>query len=73
MLRELGWILVSNNRDSPRNSEARLQTPPVLLDMAKALKLAMKRPEEFISMVFGSSDAIWVERCASIIQRGPRL
>ncbi|WQF90443.1 hypothetical protein CDEST_15457 [Colletotrichum destructivum] len=71
MLRALGWIVVPSGRPNTRNTEVSLQSPSVLLDLARALKAAVRRPEEFIGLVFGSGNASWVKRCASIIKDSP--
>lgn len=72
MLCQLGWVDSRSKRDSPRNTDVQLRPREELLGTYRALQLAVKRPEDFIAMVFGTSDRIWVERCASIIKRqGP--
>jgi len=67
MLRELGWIEVKGNRDSPRNSEVSLRPDDGLLALRKELLSSRKNPDRFISLIFHSSDKVWVDRCSSII------
>ncbi|KAF5482970.1 hypothetical protein CGCA056_v003941 [Colletotrichum aenigma] len=68
MLRELGWVTSKSNRDSPRNTDLQLRPQEDLLQTLRELRSAMKRPDDFISVVFNSQDSIWTERCASIIK-----
>ncbi|KAK0368167.1 hypothetical protein CLIM01_14476 [Colletotrichum limetticola] len=72
MLRELGWVISTSNRDSPRNTDLHLRPREELLGILRELSSALRRPEDFISTVFHSRDRIWVERCASIIKQGVR-
>ncbi|KAE9565702.1 hypothetical protein CGMCC3_g18113, partial [Colletotrichum fructicola] len=68
MLRELGWVTSKSNRDSPRNTDLQLRPQEDLLQTFRELRSAMKRPDDFIGVVFNSQDSIWTERCASIIK-----
>ncbi|KAJ0297236.1 hypothetical protein Brms1b_013626 [Colletotrichum noveboracense] len=68
MLRELGWVTSKSNRDSPRNTDLQLRPQEDLLQTFRELRSAMRRPDDFIGVVFNSQDSIWTERCASIIK-----
>jgi len=69
VLRELGWVVVmQGNRDSPRNSDLRLQSRSKLIQMRKELLSSRKHAEGFIGQVFHSFDRIWVDRCSLIIK-----
>jgi hypothetical protein len=68
MLRQLGWIQVRGNRDSPRNSEVSLRDKSELLALRRELLALRKNPPAFIARVFDNHDRIWVDRCASIIE-----
>lgn len=70
VLRELGWIEVESNRDSPRNSESTLSPVDKLFLLQKELLALRNDPQGFIGRVFRSDDRIWVERCSSIIREG---
>ncbi|KAF5491426.1 hypothetical protein CGCA056_v015043 [Colletotrichum aenigma] len=52
MLRELGWVTSKSNRDSPRNTDLQLRPQEDLLQTLRELRSAMKRPDDFISVVF---------------------
>lgn len=68
LLRELGWIKVlRGNRDTPRNSEVSLQDKEGLLRWRRELMSLRQDAVGFLGLVFRSYDAIWVERCASIV------
>ncbi|KAF6806529.1 hypothetical protein CPLU01_15896 [Colletotrichum plurivorum] len=69
MLRQLGWVDSKTRRDSPRNTDLQLRPRSVLLETLQALQAAIRQPDNFIAMIFGSNDGIWVDRCGSIIQR----
>ncbi|KAK1635404.1 hypothetical protein BDP81DRAFT_431493 [Colletotrichum phormii] len=56
-------------RDSPRNTDLQLRSQEELLETLRGLQLAIKRPEDFISIIFHSQDDIWVERCGSLVNR----
>ncbi|KAF6803621.1 hypothetical protein CPLU01_16104, partial [Colletotrichum plurivorum] len=45
-----------------RNTDVQLRPREELLGTYRALQLAVKQPEDFIAMVFGTSNRIWVER-----------
>ncbi|OBS16948.1 hypothetical protein FPOA_12498 [Fusarium poae] len=66
MLRELGWIRVKGNRDSPRNCESRLTDE--LFKLRNDLIFLMREPRNFIGCVFKSNEAEWVDRCSAIIR-----
>jgi hypothetical protein len=69
VLRELGWVKVQGNRDSPRNSELRLWPRSDLLSMGRELLPLMKNnAEAFIARIFRSYDSIWLERCSQIVR-----
>lgn len=68
VLRELGWIRVKNNRDSPRNSESVLAPASDLVSFYKELIRLRKEPDQFIDRIFHGSDSIWRERCGSIVR-----
>ncbi|KAG6043141.1 hypothetical protein E4U33_001755 [Claviceps sp. LM78 group G4] len=67
MIRELGWVVVSGKRITPRNAEMKLKQPHILQARKKALDAAMGLPREFIANIFRSRDQIWVQRCQRII------
>ena len=68
VLRELGWVVVfSGNRDTPRNSEIRLQSLPELMAKRRELLQLQGDAVRFIGAVFSSHDRVWVERCSSIV------
>ncbi|RTE67948.1 hypothetical protein BHE90_017675, partial [Fusarium euwallaceae] len=67
MLRELGWIKVKGNRDSPRNCESRLTPKDELFKLRNDLIFLMKEPRSFIGSVFKSNKEEWVDRCSAII------
>lgn len=67
-LRQLGWVTVRGLRDSPRISDMELRSKEELFTKLRELTAALKRPAEFIAMVFCSEDEVWVERCQSIIK-----
>lgn len=54
MLRELGWVTSKSNRDSPRNTDLQLRPQEDLFQTLRELRSAMKRPDDFISVVFNS-------------------
>ena len=69
VLRELGWVQVKGNRDSPRNSDLKLAPEGELLALRKELMSLMKKDAAgFIKRIFHSEDDIWVDRCSSIIK-----
>lgn len=68
LLRELGWIQVKGNRDSPRNCESRLASREKLDKRRRDLLHLMKEPRSFIAFVFNDNSSEWVDRCLSIIQ-----
>ncbi|KAK2468286.1 hypothetical protein H9L39_19932, partial [Fusarium oxysporum f. sp. albedinis] len=68
MLRELGWIKVKGNRDSPRNCESRLTPKDELFKFRNDLIFLMKEPRSFISGVLRSDKEEWVDRCSAIIK-----
>lgn len=68
MLRELGWIKVKGNRDSPRNCESRLTPKDELFKLRNDLMFLMKEPRTFIGSVFKSNKEEWVDRCSAIIK-----
>ncbi|EXL38919.1 hypothetical protein FOCG_18451 [Fusarium oxysporum f. sp. radicis-lycopersici 26381] len=68
MLRELGWIKVKGNRDSPRNCESRLTPKDELFKLRNDLIFLMKEPRNFIGCVFKSNKEEWVDRCSAIIK-----
>jgi hypothetical protein len=67
VLRQLGWVQVKGNRDTPRNSELRLQEAGELLALRSELLSLRKQPASFIRRVFGCDDDVWVERCSGIV------
>ncbi|KAK1839922.1 hypothetical protein CCHR01_17455 [Colletotrichum chrysophilum] len=67
MLRELGWVTSRSKPDSPRNTDLQLQPQEQLLKTFRDLRGALKRPDDFIRMVFRSDEEIWMDRCSSII------
>lgn len=67
-LRQLGWVRVQGQRDSPRISDMQLRSSEELFAKLEELKVALKRPSKFIAIVFSSEDEVWVERCQSIIK-----
>jgi hypothetical protein len=67
VLRQLGWVTSTSSRDSPQNADLRLRPAEELYALRKELLGLRKNPAAFIAKIFGSSDAIWVERCSSII------
>lgn len=68
MLRELGWIEVRGNRNTPRVSESSLQNDEALYKMNAQLLRARNDAQEFIGLVFKSTDPVWIDRCSSIIK-----
>ncbi|KAF5486596.1 hypothetical protein CGCA056_v015058 [Colletotrichum aenigma] len=62
MLRELGWVTSKSNRDSPPKHRTCSAASRDLLQTLRELRSAMKRPDDFISVVFNSQDSIWTER-----------
>jgi hypothetical protein len=67
----MGWIkFVCENRDTLRNSEVMLQNQEELLRRRRELISLRHNAVGFIGLVFRSYDAIWVERCASIVTEG---
>ncbi|KAK1613482.1 hypothetical protein BDP81DRAFT_412077 [Colletotrichum phormii] len=58
MLRELGWVTSKSQRDSPQNTDLQLRPRDELLVLFRELRAAIKRPDDFISMVFHSQDKI---------------
>ncbi|KAF5239888.1 hypothetical protein FOXYS1_15478, partial [Fusarium oxysporum] len=68
MLRELGWIKVKGNRDSPRNCESRLTPKDELFKLRNDLIFLMKEPRNFISCVFKSNKEEWADRCSATIK-----
>ena len=72
MLRELGWVQVKGNRDSPRNSDLELAPQRELLVLRKELMRLMKKDAAgFIGRIFHSQDEVWIDRCSSIIKEDP--
>jgi hypothetical protein len=67
LLRQLGWVQVKGNRDTPRNSEMSLREVGELLAFRSELLSLRRQPASFIRRVFGSDDAVWVERCSRIV------
>ncbi len=64
----MGWVrVIAGNRDTPRMSELALDQRALLLRREQLLG-QMRNAAAFIRIVFNSSELIWVERCASIIQ-----
>ncbi|KAH7183772.1 hypothetical protein BKA60DRAFT_671607, partial [Fusarium oxysporum] len=55
LLRELGWIQVKGNRDSPRNCESRLAPREELNKRRRDLIYLLKEPRSFIASVFRDS------------------
>ncbi|KAH6952261.1 hypothetical protein DER45DRAFT_636619 [Fusarium avenaceum] len=68
LLRELGWIQVKGNQDSPRNCESRLASREKLDKRRRDLLHLMKEPRSFIACVFNDNSSEWVDRYLSIIQ-----
>ena len=68
MLRELGWIKVKGNRDSPRNCESSLAPEDELYKLRNDLIFLMKEPRSFIRCIFKSNKEEWVDRCSAIIR-----
>jgi hypothetical protein len=68
ILRELGWIEVRGNRSTPHISESSLQDDETLYKMNSQLLRARNDAQEFIGLVFNSTDPIWVDRCSSVIK-----
>ncbi len=68
VLRELGWIEVHGNRDSPRNSDSKLRSEEELHKMHIELMSLRKNADGFIQRIFRSTDRIWIDRCSSIIK-----
>lgn len=68
MLRELEWVRVKGERDSPRNSDLTLEDRATLKALRKDLIALMDDADRFIGRIFRSFDRIWVERCSSIIR-----
>ncbi|KAL7916952.1 hypothetical protein ACQKWADRAFT_325029 [Trichoderma austrokoningii] len=68
ILRELGWIEVRGNRNTPRISESSLQDDETLYKMNSRLLRARNDAQEFIGLVFKSTDPVWVDRCSLIIK-----
>jgi hypothetical protein len=67
----MGWVkVVRGNRDTPRNSEVMLQNQEELLRRRRELISLRHDAVGFIGLVFRSHDAIWVDRCASIVTEG---
>ena len=66
MLERLGWVIGEGNRETPRNSELRLRPVQELLKLRTGLLSSMEDPAEFIALIFGNRDKIWVERCSEI-------
>ena len=58
LLRQLGWVSVKGNRDTPRNSEMRLREAEELLALRTELLSLRKQPANFIRRIFGSVDAV---------------
>ncbi|KAJ9413916.1 hypothetical protein QL093DRAFT_2569888 [Fusarium oxysporum] len=56
MLRELGWIKVKGNRDSPRNCESRLTPKDELFKLRNDLMFLMKEPRTFIGSVYPENE-----------------
>lgn len=69
MLQAVGWVTLKSKRDSPQNTDLQLRSQEELLGTLRGLQSAIKRPEDFISMIFHSQDGIWVERCGSVVNR----
>ncbi|KAK1613509.1 hypothetical protein BDP81DRAFT_443802 [Colletotrichum phormii] len=69
MLQAVGWVTSKSKRDSPRNTDLQLRSQEELLETLRGLQLAIKRPEDFIGIIFHSQDDIWVERCGSLVNR----
>jgi hypothetical protein len=70
VLRELGWIKVKGNRDSPRNCESCLAPNEDLVKFRDDLVFLMKEPRTFIKCIFKSNKEEWVDRCSAIIKDG---
>ena len=71
MLRELGWVVAKDKekkRDSPRNSDLRLQSQDELLKKRKELMHSRKFAPSFIGQIFRSDTDIWVDRCSPIVK-----
>lgn len=65
----LGWVrVISGKRDSPRNSQLRLEDESVHLTRLKSLLKLQRDPVGFIQEVFQDNDSVWVDRCAEIIR-----
>lgn len=72
MLLLLGWIKTKGgNRASPRNTDSKLEDIDKLMAYRKELMMARRNPSEFLKLVFRSKDDAWLDRCDSIIKRGP--
>lgn len=59
--------VIRGNRDTPRNSEVTLQDQEELLRRRRELVSLRQDAAGFVGLVFHSHEAIWFERCASII------
>ncbi len=74
MLRELvGMVVMQGNRDSPRNSDLRLESRSKLIQMRKELLSSQSSAEGFIGQIFHSFDGIWVDRCSLRLSRRRRF
>ncbi|KAF6836767.1 cytoplasmic ribosomal protein-5 [Colletotrichum plurivorum] len=60
MLRQLK-VDSKTRRDSPRNTDLQLRPRSVLLETLQALQAAIRQPDNFIAMIFGSNDGRWDE------------
>jgi hypothetical protein len=69
MICGLGWVTTKTKRDHPRNTDLEIQPREEMAQALRALTSAMRRPDEFISLVFRSRERIWVERCESLVKR----
>jgi hypothetical protein len=69
LLRALGWVDIKKGSKQARNSDVTLRSEKDLLELQRELLSSRKRrADDFISLVFGSRDRVWVQRCSSIIK-----
>jgi hypothetical protein len=61
----------ATKRETPQNNECFLPSPEEMMLRYDYLLKNLRNPAQFIANVFQSQDALWVQRCASVISSAP--
>ena len=67
----IGWTTNHHKRPYPQNPDLRIVARDKLVERYKKLMGLVSHPAGFVAEVFGSDNALWVDRCKDIIAEVP--